>query len=109
MILGAKRGSFLIDRYFQMPGGVFLARLGFEEGGHNLGGQKGAKRVFFAKMYFLMPGRGFLARDHFLRREGTTGGSKGPFLKNGFLIAWARIHGERPLFEEGGHKWGDKY
>ena len=65
-------------------------------------GQKG----LFAKMYFLLPGRGFMARDHFLRGVSSTGGPKGAFRKNGFFVGWARIHGERPLFEEGERNWG---
>ena len=49
-----------------------------------------------------------MARGHFLRREGTIEGPKGAFFKNGFFNAWARIPGERPLFEEGGHNRGAK-
>ena len=62
----------------------------------------------FAKMYFLLPGRGFLARDHFLRKVSATGGPKGPFFKNVFFVGWARIHGERPLFEGCELNWGVK-
>ena len=38
-----------------------------------------------------------------------TEGPKGPFRKNVFFVGWARIHGERPLFEEGERNWGVKW
>ena len=59
---------------------------------------RGQKGSILIDRYFQMPGGGFLARDRFLSRVSATGGpkgrKKGPFRKNGFFNAWARIHGE---------------